>query len=185
MKGTVKAKALKPGEILSEQQFYTVKDTDGDRVVLKNDNGTEITVNKKYAEACLISANQYTETKKVNRTEAAALFQSCTGVAVTVNFNKQVKEADVVNEIMEAFDAKITLAAKRKNVASAVSRAIVGEERTMIGRHYGELTELGRVKFIDMEEDKAAGKDYDSRIRQVDPRTINWFIARGVKYEVK
>ena len=54
----------------------------------------------------------------------------------------------------------------------------------MIGRHYGEVTEFGRIKFIDMEEEKTPGT-YDNRIRQVDPRTINWFIARGVKYEVK
>jgi hypothetical protein len=47
------------------------------------------------------------------------------------------------------------------------------------------MNELGRVQFIDMEEEKTPGKDYDSRQRQVDPRSINWFISRGIKYTVK
>jgi hypothetical protein len=37
-----------------------------------------------------------------------------------------------------------------------------------------------------MEVDKDTTKaDYDSRTRQVDPRTINWMIVRGVKYKIK
>jgi hypothetical protein len=73
--------------------------------------------------------------------------------------------------------------AVKKNLADALT----GEERTMVGRHYGRTDEFGRIKFIDMEApggyDEA--KDSDSRQRLVDPRTINWAILRGVKYEVK
>ena len=68
----------------------------------------------------------------------------------------------------------------------AVSKAIdlKGEERTMVGRHYGTQDANGRVSFVDMEvETKASG--YDARMRLVDPRTLNYLIVGGVKYVVK
>lgn len=180
----MKFKNLKKDEVLSEQQFYKVVKTSGDKVQLRNDNNEMIVVDSKYVESCLISANQYTSEKTVNKTEAAAIFLSQAGVAITVNFNKQVKEADVVKEIMSTYEGsapKVFEAAVKK----AIKSALTGTERTMVGRHYGDMNELGRVQFIDMEEEKATGKDYDSRQRQVDPRSINWFISRGVKYIVK
>lgn len=180
----MKFKSLKTGEVLSEQQFYKVVKTSGDKVQLKNDNGEMIVVDSNYAEKCLTSANQHTSEKTVNKTEAAAIFLSQAGVAITVNFNKQVKEADVVKEIMSTYEGsapKVFEAAVKK----AIKSALTGTERTMVGRHYGDMNELGRVQFIDMEEEKTPGKDYDSRQRQVDPRSINWFISRGVKYTVK
>lgn len=180
----MKFKSLKTNEVLSEQQFYKVVKTSGDKVQLKNDNGEMIVVDSKYVESCLTSAQQYSSEKTVNKTEAAAIFISQAGVAITVNFNKQVKEADVVKEIMTTYEGsapKVFEAAVKK----AVKNALSGIERTMVGRHYGDMNELGRINFIDMEEEKTPGKDYDSRLRQVDPRSINWFICRGVKYNVK
>lgn len=175
---------LRQGEVLSEQQFYTVKKIVGNKVQLENDNKENIVVTSDYAESCLISAAQFKEEKAVTKTEAASIFLSQAGTAITVNFNKQVKEADVVKDIMTTYESS-TPKVFETAVKKAVKDALVGTERTMVGRHYGELNELGRVQFIDMEEQKAAGKDYDSRLRQVDPRSINWFISRGVKYTVK
>lgn len=177
-------KKLKTGNVLSEQQFYTVEKIVGEKVQLKNDFGTAIVVDKGYVESCLQSADQYTEERKVNKTEAAALFLAHSGVAITVNFNKQVKDTDVVKEIMTAYEGS-TPKGMEIAVKKAVKEALTGVERTMVGRHYGELNELGRVQFVDMEEAKTAGKDYDTRLRLVDPRGINWFISRGIKYTVK
>lgn len=180
----MKFKDLKKGEILSEQQFYKVEKIVGNEVQLKTDGGENVILNKEYVEGLVVSATQHTSEKVVNKTEAAAIFLSQSGTAVTVNFNKQVKEADVVKEIMATYAdsaPKVFEAAVKK----AVKGAMVGTERTMVGRHYGELNELGHVQFVDMEEDKTPGKDYDTRLRLVDPRGINWFISRGVKYTVK
>lgn len=55
----------------------------------------------------------------------------------------------------------------------------------MIGRHYGNLNEFGRLSFIDMEEIKDSSKPYETRIRQVDPRNLLWLIVDGIKYIVK
>lgn len=175
---------LKKGDVLSETQFYKVIKTSGDKVQLQNDNGEDIVVGKPYVESLLNSANQFTETKKVSMTEAATIFQNSTNIAVTVNFNTKVKEADVVKEIMDTFEGS-TMKSMESAVKKAIKTALEGKERTMIGRHYGHMNELGRISFIDMEETKDPSKDYDTRTRLVDPRTLNWLVVRGVKYVVK
>ena len=75
-------KNLKTNEVLSEQQFYKVVKTSGDKVQLKNDNGEMIVVDSNYVEKCLTSATQYTSEKTVNKTEAAAIFMVQAGVAI-------------------------------------------------------------------------------------------------------
>lgn len=177
-------KKLKKGEVLSEQQFYTVVNVNSSQAQLKTDSGQVVVLDKGYVENLITSATQFNTEKSVNKTEAAAIFLSQSGVAITVNFNKQVKETEVVKSLMEAYEGS-TPKTMETAIKKAVKGALVGEERTMIGRHYGDLNDLGRVNFIDMEAEKTPGKDYDTRLRLVDPRGINWFISRGVKYTVK
>lgn len=185
VKGSVtKFSKLKPGDICSETQYYTVVKTSGDKVQIKNDNGTDIVVDRGYVESCLKSANQFTSEKNVNMTEAAAIFLNSSRMAITVNFNKQVKEADVVKEIMEAYASSTPKEIEAK-VKKSVKSALTGVERTIVGRHYGELNDLGRVQFVDMETERTSGKDYDTRLRLVDPRTINFMIVNGIKYTIK
>ena len=70
-------------------------------------------------------------------------------------------------------------------IENPITRAIPGKLRVMKGRHYGHVDDLGRVHFIDMELKKDATKDYDTRSRQVDPRTIQYLIVNKVKYTLK
>jgi len=72
-----------------------------------------------------------------------------------------------------------------KAFKATVKRALEGEERLMVGRHFGSLDVNSRLHFVDMQIAKDPSKDYDTRNRLVDPRTINYFICRGVKYQVK
>jgi hypothetical protein len=181
-KTKVSFSALKVGEKLSETQYYIVEKIKGNEVHLVNDLGERIVVTATYAENCLTSAVQYNEVKKMKITELAALFQSKTNIVMSVNFNKKVKEEDVVKELMEAYKNSTP-----KEIESAfklsVKKGLEGVERTMIGRHYGHMNELGRINFVDMEVNRDSTKDYDNRFKQVDPRTINWLIVDGVKYE--
>jgi hypothetical protein len=105
-------------------------------------------------------------------------------IAMTVCFYKQVKEVDVVAEIITSISgAKI--AEIEKAVKTGVKKAIVGEQRIMIGRHYGSSDEFGRIHFVDMEIQRDLSKNYDNRMRLVDPRTIQWLIVGNVKYFTK
>lgn len=175
---------LKNGDVLSETQFYKVVKKSGDQVQLKTDLGEDIIVSKEYVDTCLDAADQFTEEKKITKTEAAELFLQNRYIAMKANFNKQVKEADVVKEIMSAYENS-TPKTMGEAVKKALKRGLEGEERTIVGRHNGTKDEFGRVHFIDMNIDKVDGKDYDLRQRLVDPRTLNWFIVKNTRYVVK
>jgi hypothetical protein len=172
------------GDVCSETQFYTVEKVNGTDVVLKNDDGESITVGKDYAEMFLSSASESLSEEKLSRTELIEKFLISTGVALTANFNKQVKETDVVKEIQESYENSTPKDFTTK-LKKSVKKALEGEERVMIGRHWGSKDEFGRIHFTDMQIQKDPSKSYDTRQRLVDPRTLNWFICRGVKYSVK
>jgi len=171
-------KNLKKGNVLSETQFYVVKEINKDEAILLNDTNEEITVSRDYVDKLLNSANDFAKEEKITKTLAAELLLNNPNIALTVNFNKQVKPEDVEKEILDAY-ANNTPSALPAAVKKAVKSAINGVERTMVGRHNGGVNEFGRINFVDMEE-KGPNKT-----RQVDPRTINWLIVKGIKYVVK
>lgn len=180
---------LKTGEKLSETQYYQVEKIVGDKVQLKNDFDEAIVVTKDYVEKCLVSAEQFDSEKKMSRTDIVNLFLSSPNVVLTVNYNKQIKEDEVKRQLCDLYPNKggklLSEADFTKRVNECLTAALVGEERTMTGRHYGQKDEFGRIRFIDMEQVKDTSKDYDTRQRLVDPRTINWLIVKGIKYITK
>lgn len=182
-------KKLTKGAKLSETQYYTVEKIQGDKVQLRNDFDEPIVVDSNYAEKCLVSADQFDTQKTMSRTDITNLFLTSTSTVLTVNYNKQIKEDEVQKQLYDLYPNKggkiLSEADYKKKVAAALKGALTGEERTMVGRHYGSQDEFGRVRFIDMEQTRDPKKDYDTRQRLVDPRTINWVILRGVKYIVK
>lgn len=179
-----KFKNLKVSEKLSETQYYSVVKIVGDKVQLNNESGESIIVDSKYVDSCLFSASQFTETKNVNKTEMAALFINNPSVVMTVNFNKQVKEADVVTELMSTYENS-TPAKIQQEFKKTIKKALEGVERTMVGFHSGNVDDFGRTHFIDMNVEKEIGKTYDTRNRLVDSRTINFLVLRGIKYIIK
>lgn len=176
---------------LSETQFYSVEVIKGDKVQLKNDFGELIVVDKPYVEKLLVTNDQVESNKTMSRTDVINLFMTSTNVICTVNFNKKIDEKEVKKELVALYPNTggkiISKADFEKAISKSLKNALTGEERTMVGRHYGHADEFGRIKFIDMEApggyDEAKGTD--SRQRLVDPRTINWIILRGIKYEAK
>jgi len=174
---------------LSEVQYYSVEKVSGENLILINDKGGKIQVNKQYTEQCLTSSDQVDEEKKLTRTDLATLFLSNPGVVMTVNYNKQVKTEDVKKEIVSLYPNKggklLSEADYTKRVSSILKNVVEGVERIIVGRHSGSQDEFGRVHFIDMEISPDPSKIYDVRQRLVDPRTITWLILKGVKYVKK
>jgi len=177
--------SLKVGNVASETQFYVVSEIlDEDQIVLLTDTNEKIVVSKAYAEAHISSADEYNLEMGLTRTELAQLFISSPNVALTINFNKQVKEADVLKEIQNVYQTS-TPKELDKKLKKVVKIALEGEERTMKGRHTGSVDSFGRVYFTDMEIAHDINDKHDARIRLVDPRTINHVICRGIKYVIK
>lgn len=177
-------KNLKVGEVLSETQFYKVEKIVGSKAQLKTDNGQSIVVDSVYVDDLLNSASQFDTVEKVTRTELTEKFLNSTRIAMTVNFNKQVKPADVKAAIVSLYPNKGGKLVSEADFKKAVSKAIdlKGEERTMVGRHYGLQDQNGRVQFLDME---LPDTDPSKKMRLVDPRTLNWMVVNRVRYEVK
>jgi hypothetical protein len=128
----------------------------------------------------------YEGEEKIGITALADKFLSSARHVMTVNFRKQLKEKDIIKEIKELYpNKKGNLVSKfvyEANVDDIVAKLLHGEERTIIGRHYGKVNDLGYVQFIDMEVEKDDSKSYDNRIRLIDPKRINWMIVDNVKY---
>lgn len=184
------AKEVKPGDILSVTQYFTVKSANpkNGNYIVNDDNGLEIRIEGNSIVEGMASANQFTSTQKVSRTELAEIFKSHPRTAITVNFNTKVEEKEVVEKLTETYPNKGKMVSKtafESTVKKAVKEALIGAERTMIGRHYGSVDDFGRIHFVDMSLTKDSSKSYDSRQRTVDPRTINWIIVNGVKYTQK
>ena len=181
---------IKVGEILSETQFYTVKSVNPkhNSITVQNDSGLEFQIQGESLIGALSSASQFTETIKVSRTELAEIFKAHPRTALTVNYNTKVDPKEVAKKISDIYPNKGKMASKAefdKTVKAALKQALEGEERTMVGRHYNSMDEFGRVYFTDMNLPKDTFKNYDTRTRLVDPRTINWIIVNGKKYSHK
>lgn len=177
-------KSLKSGNKLSETQYYSVVKVSGTKIQLKNGLGQDIVVDKDYVENCLVSADQFTEEVKITKTDMAKLFLENPNVAFTISFNKQVKAEDVAKEIMGAYEDS-TPKTMETAIKKAVKTALNGVERVLVGYHNGIQDDLGRVSAVDMNIEKDPTKDYNSALRLVDPRTINYLVLRGKKYVVK
>jgi len=170
-------KDLKVGAVLSETTFYKLEKIVGDRAELKTNDGQDVVLDKGYIEGILVSGDQFDKEEKVTRTELAAILLKNSGVVFTANFNKQVKEGDVVKEVMEAYENS-TPKTMEAAVKKAVKKGSEGEPRTLRGFHYGVQDEYGRIQSYDLD---VTGH----QLRLIDPRTINWIIARRIKYSVK
>jgi len=188
--------AIGKGTILSETSFYVVQGinpTNG-MVDVKDDYGHEIGLSKKYAEEICVSADLWLTEEKKSMTELAELFISSPRIAMTVAYftkptekTKKDYEHEKKAKIDEILNATLANTANLLSelIENPLTKWIPGHLRVMKGRHYGHVDELGRIHFIDMELTRDTSKDYDTRSRQVDPRTIQWLIINKVKYTLK
>lgn len=180
-------KDLKIGDILGESQYYVVQKVAGDRVQLKAGEGS-VVVDKAYVENYLNSADQFSKEENMTKTALAELFIGNPRIVMTVAFFKQDKtktikayKAEVqeqAEKVQKDFMAK-GISAVIEALSNPVSKIIPGELRVMRGRHYGEVDDLGRITFTDMEVTDG------TQLRAVDPRTIQYIIVNDIKYSLK
>lgn len=164
----------------SETSFYTFEreqvnpSTGKSIMVFKTSGGNEVGIGKDYVEKYLDNSVDYTSTKKVSRREMIEIVVSNPKTAMTISFNKKLKNTDVAAEAMAYLDS--TTRPSKTGMAKALS--LKGEDRVMVGHHYTSFTEEGRLNFIDAE---AEGMP----VKQVDTRTIYEVIVGNVKYVLK
>ena len=179
---------IKEGDYLCEVQYYKVTDKDAQKIEVKNERGFEFGINDKIIEEGLFSANQFSATKKVSRTELVRVMENAKDTVFMVNFNKQPNEESVKHILESTSLADFGDDTKRKKLAKDL---MLGEERTLIGYLLDGEPKLGRSQVVDLEEHfenfnrKKAKEDVKHTKRLVDHRTINWLVLKNTKYIVK
>jgi len=186
-------KKLTKGSILSETSFFIVKEVKKNEVLVTDEHGNDVTVSNIYVDNVLKSADAFDKTEELNKTSLADLLLNNPRTAMTVAFIKasSEKSAKAYKAEKEAAIAKIKSAGLGQIegllndlIENPITKTIPGELRVMKGCYSGFWGELGRVYFVDMEQPRSAGV-HDTRLRQVDPRTIQYIILDNVKYILK
>lgn len=187
---------FKKGDILSETAYYVVKKSDGKGgIIVDDDMGNEITLSKDYVDSdILVSGDYFSSEEEKTATELAELFLANPYRVLTVCFIPQGKDKGVrqlkaeraawAEEVGKAFMAK-GASAIEEYASKPVDTKEKTDPRIMRGRWHGAQDNFGRVNFVDMEKPLPAPGAYDSRLRQVDTRTIQYLIVDNVKYNLK
>lgn len=168
---------LMEGDRLSETQYYEVLSVREDHVVVKNERGFQFQIGKKIIEEGMYSASQYQEEKFVTRTELIDLLSNSGDSIFTVSFMK-LPTAKEINEGIKSINKGKIL--PNKEIEKVVKDAFDGTERVLTGYLLKTETGFGRSMVIDL-----MIPENQNRIRQVDHRTILWYINKGVKYSLK
>ena len=137
---------------------------------LRNSEGVEWSIDANILEQEFTFADQYECEEKISRTALIEIIVQAPRTAMTVQFNKKPKHLDVA-KALACGQGELT----DRQWNAAVKKEVAGEERTMVGHHYGKFDEHQRLKFNE------AGVG----MRLVDLRTVNWAIINQVEYTVK
>lgn len=186
-------KDIKTGSILSETSFYVVKSVNSKYTTVQDDLGNELNISNDYVEKILNSADAFETVEEKTMTQLAELFINNPRVAMTVAFfkkdvpkTKTALKAEKEAMVTRFSNAKVSEIESlvQHFIDNPITSVIPGELRVMKGRHYGEIDDLGRIQFVDMELNKGTSGT-DARLRQVDTRSIQYLIVNKVKYTLK
>lgn len=167
---------IRKGEALTFIYHTTVERIDFNKLGVKDvDRGDTFDVIGRTLWNTAYSADQFAKEEKVTKTKLAELFFHVGNMPFTVNFNKQPKSSDILDQLFSG-EIRVSKAEAKK--------LLKGEERTLRGYAVSHESGLGRSMVIDVDIQKTDAS-YDPRLRQVDRRTINWLIVNNVKYVLK
>jgi hypothetical protein len=178
-----KVSSIGKGEYLSRTSYYLVKGKESHAVNVENESGFAFTIGNEIIEAETYTATQFDETVEVTRTELIAIFNGVGDTIFSVQFNKKPEMADINEAIESANKGRIL---KIDELKKLIKTAYKGKDRVLTGYMVSVENGFGRSTVIDLEADRTKSTpDWDSRIRQVDHRTLNWLIWKNKKYVVK
>ena len=165
---------LQPGDVLSSVSYFTVDSVpkNDSNVYVKDEDGKPVRISKSIVET-YDTAVQHTTEKAVTRTEMVEMLAGARDSVFSVAFNKQPTAKDVA--AAAAIDDK-------KERAKSVKEAMKGKRRVLQGYTLQHETGMGRTSVIDMD---AGGVNKQARVRQIDHRSLEYLILRGVKYTLK
>lgn len=181
---------LKTGDIIQLIQYSEVRGCNGHTATVQPDDSDNTIEYRGILDKDYIkSADHFDEEVKVTKTELEEIFKMNPRTVMTVTFYKQAKEKDVVDKLEGLYanqGGHIISKDEYLKACKAIAKEVtLGELRTARGRHELNYGVGGRLYFIDMDKERNPDKDYDTRIIQVDPRTLQSIIVNNKKYILK
>lgn len=162
------------GDYLSRTSYIRVTNKSDRCFTVQNEDGVTWMIDGNILEKECISASYFDKVVTMSRSEAIAKFAETGDRCFTVNFNKKV-DFDEAYDTVKNTGKLLT----NKELREKLKNVMAGEERTLIGYAFKRDNAWGRTIVRDLEQCDA------DKFRQVDHRTINWFICDGVKYLVR
>jgi len=180
---STKARRVKAGDKWSRLSYGTVEGFAGPNIRVRNEAGNSWEVGQSIFEDEFDTV-QYDEVRQVTRTDMQEIVLQNPSVVMLVEFRKQAEARDLVAVVMDLLHDPTPVQTSggktsKIKVSKVLKEPTAGKKRTMIGRHNGTINESGRIDFVDMEVTKG------SPLRQIDPRTIDRVVVRGVCFELK
>jgi hypothetical protein len=176
--GTAEFGKMRVGHYLSYTSYLQVKGIHGMNVDVQDERGISFSIiqptsteRNNLVTNSMHSADTYFETKFVSRTELLEVFTKAGDAVYTVDYRKQV-------DPMKAFETLKTgnKLKSHEEQKKDLKKALEGEKRTLIGHTISSETGLGRSLVYDL---------VNKGLKQVDHRTIDSLILKGIKYAVK
>lgn len=177
-----KIEKLKIGDKVSVVNYYTIIDFTHDKVKVKDIRGNVFYVGKNIISNEAISADQFTEERKVSRYELARILKEDVQSNVfSCSFTKQTttkRTREMLDEGGYDHSSNDRPAVTKKN--KLINAATVGDKRVMKGFVLNYENLMGRLNVHDTEVDNIKAAK-----RQVDFRTLDWVIHKNIKYYFK
>lgn len=142
----------------------------GHKIDLRNDAGDTWEITSSLVERQFSFADQHEQKIAVSRTEMIGILKANVQTAMTVVYRKKPDAKAAAKELAGGQGSMTT-----RSWNKMVRDLFEGEERTMVGHHYGEMDSHDRLKF------REHGKGH----RLVDTRTLKKLIVNRIEYVLK
>jgi len=113
-------------------------------------------------------ADIYSEVKALGKIKVSKMLEESNATCFTVQFRTKIDEKDVIEKLSEVRETEFNT--EKRKIAKEI---LLGREITLTGYVVKSDQKLGRSLIIDLET---------NAYKQVDHRTIESFIFKGVKY---
>lgn len=173
------------GDVLSETTYYTVTEKNQFgvqvNVIQENTKGIEhadpVFLPEDYINNYIKSSAFVNETKFVTPSELAKVLAENTRIAMKLCYKKknQEKTKSQITSDLEECQRRVREGEPLTDLIHLALPYKEGEMRVIQGYHNGSTTEQGRIMFV----------ENNTTYRQVDPRTLQWIIVNGIKYQLK
>lgn len=172
-KQNLKLNKMQAGEILSCYQYMKVTGfkKNGEEVVLTNDQGKTMEIQKQILVKDSYSADHFETQKVCNMTELVEILKSAGDNIFTIQFKTQVDPSKVAEKLQEL---KLKQIKDNADEIKKLTKTLVeGATVTLIGHLAEGSQKLGRTLVVDLEV---------NGFKQVDHRSIQWIVLKNIKY---